>query len=351
MVQENNKVRFFEARKLFRTGWYMLIAVGLSFITLGTSALLAQTLEEAAKNEGKLMFYSSMVVPDTQAMGAAFMKKYPFIKFDFVRLGDTNLLQRLLSEKRSNKKIASVFFLQLYLANVYKSEGLMQKYISPEARGLPEGFQDPEGYWTTVYSIYHTFVYNTRMVTEKEAPKRYEDLLDPRWKGKIGMSNNEYTWFKGMLDSMGREQGLQYMRRLAKQDIIFRKGRTLTTQLMVAGEFPIAKGVYNRVLSMQEEGAPIHWASFPTPTMADMRAFVLHADAPQPNAGKLFIDFMLSREGQGVLNKLDRHPVRRDIKVDSVIDKVRNNLFPVKPASAEGTVANIEEFKKVFQLR
>ena len=206
--------------------------------------------------------------------------------------------------------------------------------------GIPASIRKPGKY----------FEYNTRMVTEKEAPKRYEDLLDPKWKGKIGMSNNEYTWFKGVLDSMGREQGLQFMRRLAKQDIIFRKGRTLTTQLMVAGEFPIAKGVYNRVLAMKDEGAPIHWASFPTPTMADMRAFVLHADAPQPNAGKLFIDFMLSREGQAVLNKLDRHPVRRDIKVDPIIEKIRNNLFPVRPASAEGAVANIEEFKKVFQL-
>lgn len=344
-------VRFFVHMKFLLTIRHTLIVASFLSVVLHAPDLIALSIEENARNEGKLMFYSSMVVPDTQAMGAAFMKKYPFIKFDFVRLGDTNILQRLLSEKRSNKKIASVFFLQLYLANVYKSEGLIQKYVSPEAKGLPEGFQDPEGYWTTVYSIYHTFIYNTRMVTEKEAPKRYEDLLDPKWKGKIGMSNNEYTWFKGMMDIMGREQGLQFMKRLAKQEIIFRQGRTLTTQLMVAGEFPIAKGVYNRVLAMKAEGAPIHWASFPTPTMADMRAFVLHADAPHPNAGKLFIDFMLSREGQNVLSKLDRHPVRKDIKVDPIIEKVQNNLFPVKPASAQGTIANIEEFKKIFLQR
>jgi iron(III) transport system substrate-binding protein len=82
-----------------------------------------------------------------------------------------------------------------------------------------------------------------------------------------------------------------------------------------------------------------------------MRAPVLHADAPHPNAGKLFIDFMLSKEGQKILNSLDRHPVRMDIKVDPELEKIRRNLFPIKPAPAEVTEAYMKEFIKIFSMR
>ena len=148
-----------------------------------------------------------------------------------------------------------------------------------------------------------------------------------------------------------REKGLQFMKRLADQDIRLNSGKTLTMQLMISGEFPIAKGVLHRALQMKKQGAPVQLVDFPTPTLAGMRACVLHADAPHPNAGKLFIDFMLSKEGQMTLNKLDRHPVRMDIKVDPVVEEARRNLFPIRPAPAEMTTAYIKEYRKVLLKR
>jgi iron(III) transport system substrate-binding protein len=329
----------------------VLLPVGFMFAMLQVPELNAQSLVEKAMKEGKLTLYSGLTIPDTQIVADAFTKKYPFIKFEFTRTTASKRLQRLIMEKQVGQRIADVYQVLGVDASIFKKEGLLRKYVSPEARDWPEGFQDPEGYWTTYYTAYFTWVYNTRMVPEKEAPKSYEDLLDPKWKGKVGMSGSEYEWYQGMMDFMGREKGLRFMKSLAKQKIRFNSGRTLTTQLMAAGEFPIALGVMHRTLQMKKKGAPIHWMSFPTPNLAAMRACVLHADAPHPNTGKLFIDFMLSKEGQKILNSLDRHPVRKDIKVDPELEKIRRNLFPIKPAPAEVTEAYMKEFTKIFSIR
>jgi iron(III) transport system substrate-binding protein len=337
----------FSDRKFLPMFGTALLVVGFIFATLPASDLYAESLVEKAKKEGKVTFYSGLIIPDTQAVGDAFTKKYPFIKFEYYRGNQRKILQKVLMEKQGRKRVADVVHSAGALVNVYKKEGVPQKYVSPEAKNWPKGFQDPEGYWTTYYNTYHTFVYNTRMVAEKDVPKSYEDLLDPKWKGKIGIAN-EWEWFGGMLDLMGREKGLAFMKKLGAQELRHAGGRTLATQLMASGEFPMAKGVFHRALQMQKKGAPIQWTSFPTPTLAALRCAQLHADAPHPNAGKLFIDFLLSKEGQSILNKLDRHPVRKDIKVDPVVEKIRTNLLPIRPFFPEETNGFMKDYDSII---
>jgi len=329
-----------------RVGIFLLF-LSLVFAMLPVSELKAQSLVDKAKKEGKLTWYTGLIIPDTQVVADAFKKKYPFINIEYYRGNQRKILQKVLMEKQGGKKIADVVHSAGALVNVYKKEGIPQKYVSPEAKNWPKGFIDPEGFWTTYYNTYHCFVYNTRMVAEKDVPRSYEDLLDPKWKGKIGIAN-EWEWFGGVLDLMGREKGLAYMKRLGAQELRNYSGRTLTTQLMASGEFPIAKGVFHRSLQMQKKGAPIQWTTFPTPVPAALRCIQLHADAPHPNAGKLFIDFILSKDGQSILNKLDRHPVRRDIKVDPVVEKIRSKLFPIKPVSAEMTRSYMRDYDDIL---
>jgi iron(III) transport system substrate-binding protein len=189
------------------------------------------------------------------------------------------------------------------------------------------------------------------MVSADEAPKSYEELLDPKWRGKIGMSNRSTQWYIGMMDLLGREKALAFMKRLADQDIQFNSGRTLTTQLLAAGEFQISNGVLHRVLQMRSKRAPVKWCEFSTPRLAELRSFVLHADAPHPNAGKLFIDYILSKEGQIFLNKINRHPIRKDVEVDPIVDKFRRNLFPIKVKPADQVNAYMKEFNKILLKR
>jgi len=334
-------------RKFYRDFTTPLLLCGLLFMTCMNSVTYAETLVDKAKKEGKVTFYSGLIIPDTQAVGDAFRKKYPFIKFEYYRGSQRKLMQKVLMEKKGRQRVADVVHSAGALVNVYRKEHIPQKYVPPEAKNWPKGFIDPEGYWVTYYNTYHCFVYNTRMVAEKDIPKSYEDLLDPKWKGKIGMAN-EWEWFGGMLELMGHEKGLAYMKRLGAQEIRHYSGRTLATQLMASGEFPIAKGVFHRALQMQKKKAPIQWLDFPTPTLAALRCVMLHADAPNPNAGKLFINFLLSKEGQSILNRLDRHPVRTDIQVDPVLQKIRSNLFPIRPTSAEESSRYMKEYDDIL---
>ncbi len=338
-------------RKFLSTIGKTLVLVSFLFVVLQAPKLNAQSIVEKAKKEGKVTFYSSLRMYDHKAVGDAFMKKYPFIKYEPRRVGSSSQsLEKNIMERQGGLRIADVLQINGSDVNLFIKERLLQKHISSEATGWPKGFKDPKGYWTTYYSSNNCWIYNTTLVAAKDAPKSYEDFLDPKWKGKIALANSETEWYMGMMQFMGREKALRFMKRLADQIVIY-SGKTLSMQLVAAGEFPIAKGILHRYLAMKKKGAPIQTVTLPTPTLAGMRVIALHADAPHPNAAKLFIDFMLSREGQEALVKISYHPIRSDVKVDPVLAKVMQNWYGINPKSAEEMKASMKEFQKVLLKR
>lgn len=335
--------------------WFRLVfflKIFLLFLTLQPSGLLAESLEEGARREGKVMFYSQATIPDIRALMSAFQKKYPFIKADFYRANTTSLLGKVLAEKRMGQTFADVVAMDGTFLNAYKKEGITGKYISPESKFIPQGFKDPEGFWTAYYMSYYTFAYNTKMVAKKDIPKNYDDLLNPRWRGKkIGLSDGDVEWYMGMLDFLGEEKGRQYIRRLADQDLMIRTGRTLLANLMVAGEFPITLGAVHTLLERIKAGAPIEIMPFPVPTLAGMRMIVIHANAPHPNAARLLMDFILSKDGQNILSQFSRNPVRIDILVDPAVQKIMHNSFPIKPRDMELVRGYQKEWDEIFKKR
>lgn len=331
------------------TGLFLVVCLLLAFLT---SEVLAESLEEGAKREGKVMFYTTIPTPYTQMLTNAFQKKHPFIKAEFYRAGDNQLLGKVQTEKRMGQTFSDVLGTPGVWANVYKKEGLLAKYVSPESKFIPPGFKDPDGFWTADYTAYYTFIYNTKMIAKKDVPKTYEDLLNPKWKGKIGMSSNEVDWFMGVMDVMGEEKGMRFMKRLGEQEPILRNGRTLTSTLMVAGEYPLALSVVHTTREQQRAGASLDMISFPSPTLAGIRLIGIHANAPHPNAAKLFVDFMLSKDGQGIFNRISYHPVRTDVQIaDPVVEEIRSNLFPIKPKDANLVESHQKEFDKIFKKR
>jgi iron(III) transport system substrate-binding protein len=135
--------------------------------------------------------------------------------------------------------------------------------------------------------------------------------LQPKWKGQIGWDSEEYYLFGALLKARGREKGIEFWRRLAEQKINFRKGYTLITELVSAGEFPVSVSLYqHRVDEYIEKGAPIQWTA-PSPLVGgDPNTISVLKNAPRPNAAKLFIDFMLSADGQKLLQDRGRSPGR-----------------------------------------
>ena len=173
-------------------------------------------------------------------------------------------------------------------------------YDSPERKYFRPGYKDDQGAWTSIYTNYAAFGYNTRAVAKASVPKSYNDLLKPEWKGNIGMDSKAYEWFGTMLKAMGEEKGLAYMRELAKQTQL-RAGRTLIAQLVAAGEFKGALSAYSQTFEvLKPAGAPVDWV-YLNPVFANIHPTGIAAKAPHPNAGRLFMDFCLSKRGQEVI--------------------------------------------------
>jgi len=303
---------------------------------------------EGAKKEGRLVLYTGMESDEASLFTKEFAKKYPFIKPDIFRASGEKVQARFLVEQRANTHLADIF--QTSIVQVYqlKNAGMLARYVSEEASAYAEGFKDAQGYWTAFYQIPYVIGFNTHMVAPKDAPASYEDLLNPKWKGLISLETEEYQWFYHLVQILGRDKGLDFMRKFAAQSLQMRKGHTLLAQLVAAGESAIATVVYsNRVERMKASGAPIDWVRFKGPTITAINALGIPEKAPHRNAARLFVDFVLSREGQSLLRGLRRIPARPDVLPDPPTLTKGLNLYPARPEgmieSYNETVARFDE--------
>jgi len=152
------------------------------------------------------------------------------------------------------------------------------------------------------------------MVPQKDAPKNWDDFLDPKWKGKIGMDQEEYEWYAATINYWGKEKAQKFHRALAKQGVHWNRGHTMISQLMAAGEFPIGIVYAHRIESMKKSGAPVEWVKTADPVFAALSPVAVAAKARHPNSAKLLMDFVLSREAQLVLRNANRLSGRLDIE-------------------------------------
>ena len=159
--------------------------------------------------------------------------------------------------------------------------------------------------------------YNTKLVAPDIAPKRYEDLLHPRWRPKqIAMDYRDSSWMAVMLEIMGEAEGIAFMKKLAAKDLYMRENKNLLTQLLAAGEFPVLANTYLETFAkVQKAGAPIEWVAGRNPIPASTHLLGIYAHARHPNAAKLFVDFLLSREGQSLTaNVIGTYPANPDVE-------------------------------------
>lgn len=276
------------------------------------SVAAPQAIIEGAKKEGQAVFYTPLNINDSQPMLQRFEHKYPFIKTELLRMSAEPLLNRIITEDRAGRNAVDV--INNTVINALKKARLLQPYRSPEHAAYLDQFKDPEGYWASVNNNYYVLGYNNKLVSAKDAPTDWQDLLNPKWKGKIGMDQEEYEWFGATIEVWGRERAIKYHRALAQQQINWRKGHTLISQLIAAGEFSVGIVYAHRIESMKKAGAPIDWVRTINPFFVALSPAGLAAKAPHPNAGKLLLDFMLSYESQQQLRNANRLSGRMDIE-------------------------------------
>jgi iron(III) transport system substrate-binding protein len=285
---------------------------------------------DGAKREGKVVVYTSMTAEQAQKLNDAFKAKYPFIQPSMFRAVGERLLTKIMAEAQAGKYDFDVVQSAETQAYFLKRKNLLAKYVSPEVKNIQKPFFDPDGYWAAVYMMPNVIGYNTRLVKRNEVPKSDEELLHPKWKGKIGMDHSKPEWFSWKLKRMGEEKGLAYMKKLGAQEFKLYSGLTILTGLLAAGEFPLVLNTYlHNVEDAKRKSAPVDWV-VQDPVFTKFQPIGVGSKTAHPNAARLFVDFMLGEEGQKIIASFGRVPTRRGVpttaqgidKLNYVIDDI-----------------------------
>ncbi len=301
-------------------------------------------LVELAKKEGQVIVYASMNVEEVDALTARFQERYPFLKVNVNRLGAERLLTRILAEARAKKSFADVVQTLGFSMHTLRKKGILGYYLSPENRFYPKGFKE-EGYWTTVYTNPYVVAYNTRMVPREQIPQSYEDLLNPIWKGKMVMEGTRVDWFGGVLQVMGTEKGLKYMKELSKQNITLRTGHTLLAQLVAAGEAALDVNIpATTVDRLKKKAAPIDWTPL-SPAPSALIGIGVTSQPVHPHAAQLYVDFALSKEGQKILLDFGRYLARSEFGLEQLAKQAGLQIVPLNPELGE----KIDEYTKLMR--
>jgi iron(III) transport system substrate-binding protein len=272
-----------------------------------------QKLLEGAKKEGTLTIYSSATVEDMTALTTAFTKKYG-VKTQVWRASSENIIQRAATEARGNRFDVDVFETDGVAMEAIHREKLLQEVRSPLLADLMPQAIRPHKEWIGDRVQIFTAAYNTRAIKKDDLPKVYDDLTNPKWKGKLGIEAADHDWFSAVVGELGEEKGVKLFRDIVtKNGLSARKGHTLLANLVVTGEVPLALTTYlYKVQQLKNSGAPIDYVVLP-PEVARPQGAGMARKAPHPHAAVLFMDFLLS-DGQEILAKRDFIPTNVKVK-------------------------------------
>ncbi len=266
-----------------------------------------------AKKEGVVNIYSSITVDDMKVISGGFEKKYG-VKLQAWRASSESILQRALVEARGGRyEVDAIETSAVEMESLYR-EQMLQEVKSPHLADIVPAAIRPHRQWVGDRLNIISAGYNTDLVKKQDVPKSYEDLLDPKWKGKLTIEADDAVWFGALVTAMGEEKGLKYFRELVKRNGLgLRKGHTLIANLIVSGEVPYAITVYHyKAEQLKRSGAPIEWQVLPPGIARFLGAGVLKR-APHPHAAVLFFDFML-HDAQALLVDHDFTPTNMKVK-------------------------------------
>jgi len=259
---------------------------------------------EAAKKEGKVVWYTSLALPTAEKIGKLFEAAYPGIKVEVQRTGSQRILQRVMQEMQANLKLVDV----IHTSDaghfvLLKEKKLLMKYTPPGVDAFPAGFKDKDGYYFTLRATVNVIAYNTKLVPAAEAPKGWKDLLDPKWRGKMVTAHPGYS---GVISThvlaLVQLYGWDYFKQLAQNKLMLVQSAVDPAGVVASGERQVAvDGGDYYYYQMKKKGNPIEvvYPKEGVPLVVSPTAIA--SFAPHPNAAKLFTDFTFSRELQQVM--------------------------------------------------
>jgi len=311
----------------------------------------SKELVEAAKKEGEVVYYTTMTLSQSKKVVDQFQKKYPSIKTELFRTGGGPLLNKIQTEARGGRHAWDVAVGRGEMVLPLMERKLLASYHTPEAKAIDKDLVDPEGFWRAYYVNPYALGFNTNLVRKAEAPKTYEDLLDPKWKGKkISIDDEAFGLLSGLIRAWGKEKAVSYFKKLAAQDPVLMRGNTNRVQLAVAGEYSLIIAYAPTIQRETSRGAPIDWVPL-EPTPVQVNPTMIAAHAPHPNAARLFSDFLLSKEGQSMLVGFRRIPVRDDVDPDPPRLFRGYKRIVEHPEEYKDFSGTVKLYQEIFNLR
>lgn len=305
---------------------------------------------EAAKKEGEIIWYTSMAVDQSQLLMNAFQAKYG-IKPVLIRLGGGAIMNRVLTETRAGMFAYDVVGGRGEMISIFKERGIIGPYVSPETKQIDADLFDKQGYWYVHYVVPWALGYNTTHVKKEDVPKTYEALLNPRWKGKkLSMDNEGYLVLQGLATAWGREKAVDYMKKLAALDPVLSRGNTERVTLAGAGQYELILAYAHTLEREKFKGAPIEWIPL-EPAVTEIDPQMIGSKAPHPNAARLFMDYILSKEGQEMLVEFQRIPVRKDVEPKPARLFRGYQRIVERPDDYKYFTENVKLYQEIFKTR
>ena len=295
----------------------------------------------AAKQEGALTLYTTLAEKDLPTLVKPFEAKYG-VKVMVWRAGTDKILQRTVVEASAKKYDVDVIHFGSPEMEALSREKILLAVTSPVHKNLQPGSVPQHREWAATLLSVWVQVYNTNVVKKENLPKTYKDLLDPKWKGKLGIEAKDEDWFASVVDIMGGgEAGLKFFRELvATNGISVRQGHTLLNNMVISGEVPLALTVYNYMPEQaKKKGAPVDWFTL-EPAVARSNAVGVARRAPHPNAALLFYEYLLG-EAQQYFVSMDYVPT--NLNVASPLKGVK--ILQVDPAH---TLDEADKWTRLF---
>lgn len=308
-------------------------------------------LAKGAQGEAELVYYGTLPVDQFLSLSKLFAARYPFLALKNYYSPRQGILTRASTEARAGRHAVDVIQVDLSYGYQLMNDGLVHAYPIAGRNRFYDSTYDPSGYWHSMYHLTTALTYNTNLVKPGQAPQSYEDLLSPAWKGKMLFDNEAGYILAAMEQAWGRERAVDYLTKLAQQDLSYRRGGTLTTQVVGSGEFPIAIAINGETsAAVRDKGAPLGFKVL-SPKIVKPEGLFLAKNAPHPHATLLFAEWVLSEEAQTFLaTKLGKGIAMKGVR-SKYQDFQLEPDYVVTPALGPKLNAYILDFKKIMGIQ
>jgi len=338
---------------MLKKAWLALLAMAV-LLPASRAAEVDPALVTAAKKEGQVVWYSTLIVNQiVRPLAAAFEQKYPGIKVLYSRATNSDTALKILNEARARRIQADVFDGTNSIYPLLDAK-LVASYHPKAAADYPADLKDPDGHWTAMNLYYMTSAYNTNLVKGADIPKTYQDLLNPKWKGKIVWTNDPTPqgppgFIYNILSTYGHDQGMEYLHKFAAQQPAFiPASQRVVLDKVISGEYPLAVMTFNHHSAISAgKGAPVQWIKM-EPLLQTTSLIGIVQGAPHPNAARLFVEFAISEEGQKVLAEHDYLPADPKVPAKIADLKPQAGHFKVNVVTPQMARDDLPEWTRLY---